>query len=55
MGTTLETEYFENPYDFYQNFTQADLTHTTATIGYTPDYTTREGVIDYVQNYLMKQ
>jgi ADP-L-glycero-D-manno-heptose 6-epimerase len=52
LGTQLKTDYFDNPYNFYQNFTQADLSHTTATIGYTPRYTTREGILDYVKNYL---
>ena len=55
MGTDYEPEYFENPYtSFYQNFTQADLSAAQKLTGYKPAYTTREGVIDYVQNYLMK-
>jgi len=52
LGTRLEADYFDNPYSFYQNFTQADLTHTKKMTGYAPDYTTREGIIDYVRGYL---
>ena len=53
LGTHLEPDYFDNPYDFYQNFTQADMTHTRREIGFAVKYTTRAGIIDYVQNYLL--
>lgn len=49
LGTQLEPEYFDNPYNFYQDFTQADLSHTTKAIGYKPRYTTREGILDYLK------
>ncbi len=52
LGTRLEPEYFDNPYDFYQNFTQADMSHTLAATGFKPQYTTREGILDYIRNYL---
>lgn len=52
LGTHLEPEYFENPYSFYQNFTQADMSHTEKAIGFKPEYTTRDGIRDYVLNYL---
>lgn len=53
LGTHLKPEYFDNPYDFYQNFTEADISHTKKTIGYEPQYTTREGIIDYVRTWLL--
>ncbi len=53
MGTNLEPDYFDNPYDFYQNFTQADMSHTQKMTGFKPRFTTREGVLDYVRNYLL--
>ncbi len=52
LGTKLEPEFMDNPYDFYQNFTQADLSHAKKMTGYKPRYTTREGILDYVRNYL---
>jgi len=55
MGTRLEPDYFDNPYDFYQNFTQGDISETTQALRYKPAFTTREGIIDYVQTYLSEQ
>ena len=52
LGTNLEPDYFDNPYDFYQDFTQADVSRAKEEIGFTAAYTTREGVIDYVRGYL---
>lgn len=52
MGTRLEPEYFENPFDFYQNFTQADMSHTEKTTGFKCQFSTREGILDYVRSYL---
>jgi ADP-L-glycero-D-manno-heptose 6-epimerase len=52
LGTSLEPDYFENPYDFYQNFTQADMSHTEKMTGFICKYSTREGILDYVRNYL---
>ncbi|MBU3759091.1 MAG: ADP-glyceromanno-heptose 6-epimerase [Candidatus Omnitrophica bacterium] len=54
LGTKVEAEYFDNPYGFYQNFTQADIRHAREAIGFNPRYTTREGILDYVRNYLTK-
>jgi ADP-L-glycero-D-manno-heptose 6-epimerase len=53
LGTRLEPDYFDNPYDFYQNFTQADMTRTKREIGFEAKYSTREGILDYVRNYLL--
>ena len=52
LGTSYEPEYFDNPYDFYQNFTQADMTHAQKTTGFKCKFTTREAILDYVRNYL---
>lgn len=48
LGTNYEIEYFDCPYDFYQEFTQADLTKIKKTLGYEPDYTLEEGIRDYI-------
>lgn len=52
LGTSYEPDYFDNPYDFYQNFTQADMSHTEKMTGFRPQYSTREGILDYVRNFL---
>ncbi len=48
LGTNLETEYFDCPYDFYQEFTQADITKARRELGYEPQYTLEEGIRDYL-------
>jgi len=53
LGTNYEPDYFDNPYDFYQNFTQADISRAKREIGFKPQCTTREGIIDYVRNFLL--
>ena len=53
LGTRLEPDYFDNPYNFYQDFTQADMTRTRREIGFEAKFTTREGILDYVRNHLL--
>lgn len=53
LGTHYEPDYFDNPYDFYQNFTQADITRARRETGFEPKYSTREGILDYARNYLL--
>ncbi len=53
LGTHLQPEYFDNPYDFYQNYTQADISHTQKAIGFQCRFSTHEGILDYVRNYLL--
>ncbi len=48
LGTNYEPEYFDNPYDFYQNKTQADLRRAKAYLNYRPQWTVEEGIKDYV-------
>ena len=56
LGTSLKPDYFDNPYTaFYQNFTQADMSLHEAMTGFRRKYTTREGILDYVRNYLVKK
>lgn len=49
MRTTLKPEYFDNPYAFYQDFTQADVTRAAEDLGYRPAYELLRGVADYVR------
>jgi len=48
LGCSFEPDYFDNPYSFYQNVTEADLTLAKKLIGYRPEYTTPEGIKDYL-------
>jgi len=49
MQAELEIEYFDNPFDFYQNHTEADLTHTSSLLGWKPKWELEAGIADYVQ------
>ena len=53
LGTSLEPDYFENPYSFYQPHTEADLTAAKNDLKYLPDYPPDRGIADYV-SLLMK-
>jgi ADP-L-glycero-D-manno-heptose 6-epimerase len=55
LGTDYKPDYFDNPYSFYQNFTQADMSHHEGMTGFRCHYTTRAGILDYVKNYLLKK
>ncbi|RMH80792.1 MAG: ADP-glyceromanno-heptose 6-epimerase [Acidobacteria bacterium] len=49
LGTNLEPEYFDCPYDFYQNYTQADLSKAKEKLGYEPAYNLEEGIREYLE------
>ncbi|MDL1971088.1 MAG: ADP-glyceromanno-heptose 6-epimerase [Candidatus Desulfofervidaceae bacterium] len=50
LGTHYEPEYIDNPYaEFYQEYTQADLTLAQEILGYTPQWTFEDAVKDYMQ------
>jgi ADP-L-glycero-D-manno-heptose 6-epimerase len=55
LGTHHKPDYFDNPYPFYQNFTQADMSHHEKMTGFRCRFTTREGILDYVRNDLLKK
>ncbi len=48
LGTSLEPDYFENPYEFYQSKTQADVSRAKKLIGFEARYTIEEGMRDYL-------
>ncbi len=48
LGTRLEPDYFDNPYDFYQTFTEADLSRSAKDLGYRPAFDLERGVLDYM-------
>lgn len=45
----MTPDYFDNPYDFYQNHTRASIESTRGLLGYVPRFSVSEGVMDYVQ------
>ncbi len=48
----LKTEYFENPYDFYQDNTEADISKTKSDLNYSPEYSLEKGIENYYNNHL---
>jgi len=49
LGTSLEPEYFDNPYSFYQPHTQADMSRARQELGFQPSWTPQSGIADYVK------
>ncbi|MEO5754207.1 MAG: ADP-glyceromanno-heptose 6-epimerase [Chthoniobacterales bacterium] len=49
LGTSYEPEYFDNPHAHYQNHTEADLTNVRRSLGYEPQFSLEEGVVDYMK------
>jgi ADP-L-glycero-D-manno-heptose 6-epimerase len=49
LRTGLQTEYFDNPYPFYQNHTVADISKARKVLGYKPRYDGRKGIAEYVR------
>ncbi len=48
LGTNYETEYFDCPYDFYQEYTQADMSKIKKELGFVPKYNLERGIEEYV-------
>ncbi|MGA2584577.1 MAG: ADP-glyceromanno-heptose 6-epimerase [Tepidisphaeraceae bacterium] len=47
LQTNLEPEYFDNPYSFTQDWTQADLTESKRVLGYEPKFDLAKGIDAY--------
>jgi ADP-L-glycero-D-manno-heptose 6-epimerase len=51
LGTKLDPEYFENPYSFFQNHTEADITESRQVLGYNPRHNNvATGIMAYKQS-----
>ena len=48
LGTHLGPDYFDNPYRFYQNHTQADIAQAQALFGFKARHTVEEGASEYL-------
>lgn len=49
----FEVEYIKNPYSFYQNHTEADISQTIKDLFYEPRYTLESGIQDYIDDIKM--
>ncbi|MDQ6964855.1 MAG: ADP-glyceromanno-heptose 6-epimerase [Mariprofundales bacterium] len=49
MGVEVEIDYFDNPFSFYQQHTEADLSATKALLDWQPAWELEAGIADYVQ------
>jgi ADP-L-glycero-D-manno-heptose 6-epimerase len=47
LKTDLQPDYFKNPYDFFQTWTEADLTQSRKVLGYAPAYDLKRGIDAY--------
>jgi ADP-L-glycero-D-manno-heptose 6-epimerase len=50
LETELPPDYFENPYSFTQDWTQADLTESRRVLGYEPKYDLAKGIAAYAES-----
>ncbi len=48
LGTDFEPDYFDCPYDFYQVFTEADMSKIKKELGFVPKYSLERGIREYV-------
>lgn len=48
LGTRLAPDYFDNPYSFYQNRTQADISGLKKLTGFEPQYSVEKGIKEYL-------
>src|SRR3989338_4141964 len=49
LGTKYQTDYFDNPYAFYQNHTMADISKARKNLNYKPKFDAKKGIPRYVQ------
>ena len=54
LGISPSLEYFDNPYSFYQNNTQADTTLAQKLIGFKAQYSVEDGIRDYLKCFTTK-
>ncbi|MBI4368474.1 MAG: ADP-glyceromanno-heptose 6-epimerase [Candidatus Omnitrophica bacterium] len=55
LGTRLAPDYFDNPYSFYQNSTQADTEKAQQLIGFKSRYSVEEGIKEYLTAFYRLQ
>ena len=50
LGAEFPPEYFDNPYSFYQNHTQADITLAQNVLGFKARYSIEDGIRNYLKS-----
>jgi ADP-L-glycero-D-manno-heptose 6-epimerase len=53
MKEIVEIEYIKNPYSFYQNHTEADISKTEKILGYKPEFSLEDGIRKYLKSDLI--
>jgi ADP-L-glycero-D-manno-heptose 6-epimerase len=53
LGTSLEPDYFPNPYSFTQDWTETDLSTAISKTGYRPRFDLRKGIEAYAESGLL--
>jgi ADP-L-glycero-D-manno-heptose 6-epimerase len=48
LNRELVVDYFDNPYDFYQNHTEAEMTATRDLLNWQPQWTLEDGMAEYI-------
>jgi len=48
LNIELDVEYFDNPFSFFQNHTEADLKETSQILNWQPQWSLEEGMDDYI-------
>ncbi len=48
LKQTLKVDYFDNPFDFYQNHTEAEMQTTRELLGWQPTWTLEKGMHEYI-------
>lgn len=49
LNLKLQVEYFDNPYDFYQNHTEAEMGATLELLGWQPSWSLEDGMAEYIR------
>lgn len=53
FDSDLPTNYYQNPHDFFQSHTQADISETEKKLGYKPHYPFRSGIRAYFESGML--
>ena len=48
LKTDFAIDYFENPYEDYQNYTQADISSVCENLGFKPNFSLEQGIKNYM-------
>ncbi|MBU2213133.1 NAD-dependent epimerase/dehydratase family protein [Patescibacteria group bacterium] len=53
FGADLPTDYYQNPYSFFQHHTQAEISESENKLGYKPNYPFKKGIKEYYESGLL--